>query len=169
MLQASLRTQAGSKESVAGMLLNMNRLLCGGTPTGKFATFFLARVHEPTLRLHYSNAGHNHPLLRRRDGTIQELSEGGLLLRIREPIQLAEATVDLAPGVLLLYTDGITEAADANQELYGEERLTALFRTLPFDLSASEAADRVLAAVRTHLNGVEAGDDMTLVVLRVRT
>jgi sigma-B regulation protein RsbU (phosphoserine phosphatase) len=169
MLQASLRTQAGSQESVAGMLLNMNRLLCGGAPTGKFATFFLARVHEPTLRLTYSNAGHNHPLLRRRDGTIQELSEGGLLLGIREPIQLAEASVDLAPGdVLLLYTDGISEAADAKQELYGEERLTALFRILPPDLSASETADRVLAAVRTHLNGVEAGDDMTLVVLRVR-
>src|SRR5262245_15415599 len=169
MLQASLRTQASSQESVAGMLLNMNRLLCGGAPTGKFATFFLARVHEPTLRLHSSNAGHNHPLLRRRDGTIQELTEGGLLLGIREPIQLAEGSVDLAPGdTLLLYTDGISEAADANNELYREERLTALFRTLPPDLPASETADRVLAAVRTHLNGTEVGDDMTLVVLRVR-
>ncbi len=51
MLQASLRTQAGSVNSVASMLLNMNRLLCGGAPTGKFATFFLARVDEATLRL----------------------------------------------------------------------------------------------------------------------
>lgn len=169
MLQASLRTQAGSVDSVSAMLLNMNRLLCGGEPTGKFATFFLARLDEPTLRLHYSNAGHNHPLLRRRDGTVEELTQGGLLLGIREDIRLAEASVELAAGdSLLLYTDGISEAANADNVLFGEERLTALFRGLPTDLSAADTASHVLAAVRAHLDGVEAGDDMTLVVLRVR-
>lgn len=169
MLQASLRTQAGSVDSVAAMLLNMNRLLCGGAPTGKFATFFLARVDESTLRLHYANAGHNYPLLRRRDGSVQELGEGGLLLGIQEDIRLAESSAQLEPGdCLVLYTDGISEAANERNELYGEQRLTGFLATLPSDLSASEVADRTLAEVRAHLDGVEPGDDMTLVVLRVR-
>ncbi len=169
MLQASLRTQAGSVASVAAMLVNMNRLLCGGAPTGKFATFFLARVEESTLRLHYSNAGHNYPLLRRRDGSIEELKEGGLLLGIRADLQLAEASVQLAAGdSVLLYTDGISEAADADNTLFGEERLTHLLQGLPPGLPATETAERILAGVRAHLDGVEPGDDMTLVVLRVR-
>ena len=169
MLQASLRTQAGAVDSVARMLLNMNRLLCGGAPTGKFATFFLARVDESTLVLHYSNAGHNYPLLRREDGSVQELGEGGLLLGIQEDIRLGESSVQLAPGdCLVLYTDGITEAANERNELYGDQRLAAFLATLPSALTASEVADRTLAEVRTHLDGVEPGDDMTLVVLRVR-
>ncbi len=169
MLQASLRTQAGAVPGVADMLANMNRLLCGGAPTGKFATFFLARVDEATLRLDYANAGHNYPLLRHADGTVEELGVGGLLLGIQEEIAVAEASVTLAPGdCLVLYTDGISEAANAGQELFGEDRLARFLAGLPRDLPAVEVADRTLAEVRAHLAGVEPGDDMTLVVLRVR-
>ena len=169
MLQASLRTQAGAVDSVADMLLNMNRLLCGGAPTGKFATFFLARVDEPTLLMRYANAGHNYPLLRRADGSIQELDQGGLLLGIQEEIRLEEASVQLAPGdCVVCYTDGISEAADGRNELYGEQRLADFIAGLPPGLPAADIAERTLAEVRAHLAGVEPGDDMTLVVLRVR-
>jgi serine phosphatase RsbU (regulator of sigma subunit) len=169
MLQASLRTQAAPTGSVAEMLATMNRMLCAGTPTGKFATFFLARIEEPTLRLRYSNAGHNYPLLRHRDGSVEELAQGGLLLGIREGIGFEEAQAQLTPGdCLVLYTDGISEAANTENDLFGERRLTELVAGLPAGLSASETADRILAAVHTHLDGVVPGDDMTLVVLRVR-
>jgi stage II sporulation SpoE-like protein len=169
MLQASLRTQASLTASVAAMLVNMNRLLCGGTPTGKFATFFLARVDEPTLQLRYANAGHNYPLLRRRDGTIEEMDSGGLLLGIQEDITLNESTLQLRAGdCAVLYTDGISEAANADNDLFGERRLADLLAALPPDLPAAETAERILAGVRVHLDGVEPGDDMTLVVLRVR-
>jgi len=168
MLQASLRTQAGTVDSVAGMLLSMNRLLCGGAPTGKFATFFLARVDESTLELRYSNAGHNYPLLRRADGSVRELDQGGLLLGIQEDIHLTESSLQLSPGdCIVLYTDGITEAANGRNELFGEAKLAAFLSALPVTLSASEIADRALAEVRAHLDGVEPGDDMTLVVVRV--
>jgi len=169
MLQASLRTQAGTVDSVAGILLSMNRLLCGGAPTGKFATFFLARVDETTMRFHYANAGHNYPMLRRADGAVQELDQGGLLLGIQEDIQLSESSLQLSPGdCVVLYTDGITEAANGRNELFGEQKLARFLSALPRALSASEIADRTLAEVRAHLDGVEPGDDMTLVVLRVR-
>jgi serine phosphatase RsbU (regulator of sigma subunit) len=169
MLQASLRTQAGAVHSISDMLLNMNRLLCGGVPTGKFATFFLARVDEPSLRLDYANAGHNYPLLRRADGSVEELGEGGLLLGIQDEIRVRQCSVQLAAGdSLVLYTDGISEAANERNELYGEQRLAAFLAGLPPDLPAADVADRTLASVRAHLDGVEAGDDMTLVVLRVR-
>jgi serine phosphatase RsbU (regulator of sigma subunit) len=169
MLQASLRTQTGTVESVADMLASMNRLLCGGAPTGKFATFVLARFHEPTLELRYANAGHCYPILRRGDGSVQELDRGGLVLGIQEDARLEESAVQLRAGdVVLLYTDGISEAPDPGQTLYGEQRLAEFLGALPRDLAASEIADRTLAEIRRHLAGAEPEDDMTLVVLRVR-
>ena len=169
MLQASLRTQVRPDASPADMLSNMNRLLCGGAPTGKFATFFLARIDEPTLRFHYANAGHNLPLLRRRDGRVEPLGPSGLLLGIQDELGLEETSLQLEPGdCVVLYTDGISEAADGRNDLFGEERLAEVVSAMPPTLRPSEVADRIMGAVRTHLDGIEAGDDMTLVVLRVR-
>ncbi|HKQ59197.1 MAG TPA: PP2C family protein-serine/threonine phosphatase [Candidatus Eisenbacteria bacterium] len=169
MLQASLRTQAHAVPSTSDVLLNMNRLLCGGAPTGKFATFFLGRFDEPTLTLHYANAGHNLPLLRRADGSVEALEPSGLLLGIQDEIRLTDSTVQLSPGdCLVLYTDGISEAADSANDLFGEERLARVVAGLAPGLASQQVADAIMAAVRAHLNGVEAGDDMTLVVLRVR-
>ena len=83
--------------------------------------------------------------------------------------RLEEAVVQLAPGdLVVLYTDGISEAANVDNDLFGEQRLIDLVAGLPPGLPASETADRILAGVRAHLDGVEAGDDMTLLVLRVR-
>ncbi len=66
-----------------------------------------------------------------------------------------------------MYTDGISEAADGSTEQYGEERLCTFVESLPRDLTAREVTERILADVRAFLAGEEAGDDMTLMVLRV--
>jgi len=79
--------------------------------------------------LHYSNAGHNYPLLRRKDGTLEELGVGGIMLGPIEDARYDQAEVAFAPGDgLLLYSDGISEAFDAGGGQFGEERLQETWR-----------------------------------------
>jgi serine phosphatase RsbU (regulator of sigma subunit) len=169
MLQASLRTQAGAVTALADILRNINLLLYRSTETHQFATFFLARVDTDPARLTFSNAGHNWPVLLRRNGEREFLERGGTILGILEGVTYEEGEVALGPGDrVVLYTDGISEAADASGEQYGEERLIDLLETLPPDLPAPRVADRILESLRSFLDGIEPQDDMTLMVLRMK-
>jgi serine phosphatase RsbU (regulator of sigma subunit) len=168
MLQASLRTQAHLFQSTTEMIGNTNRLLCDGATPGQFATLFLARIEEDTLRLTYSNAGHNFPIVFREDGQRMMLEKGGVVLGVLDGAQFDEGELTLRSGDrVVLYTDGISEAANGSAEMYGEDRLCALVESLPRDLNAQEIIQRIVQDVRGFLNGADAGDDMTLVVLRV--
>jgi len=169
MLQASLRTQAGVTDSVAAILKNINRLAYRSTNENQFATFFLARIEEASLKLSFSNAGHNYPVVFRERGAREFLVKGGVVVGILEDAEFEEETVTLQPGDrLVFYTDGVSEAEGPTGELYGEDRLYDLITSLPKSLSAREVADRIVASVRDYLGGLEAGDDITLMVLRVR-
>jgi sigma-B regulation protein RsbU (phosphoserine phosphatase) len=168
MLQASLRTQARSVSALPEILRNINSLLYHSTGSHQFATFFLARVDGDRLSLSFSNAGHNWPVIVRRSGERVLLEKGGTILGILEGVDFEEAHVALAPGdVIVLYTDGVSEAANAAGELFGEERLYALLDRMPQGLPAREIAERLLADVRGFLDGTDPQDDITLVVLRV--
>jgi serine phosphatase RsbU (regulator of sigma subunit) len=168
MLQASLRTQAGGTASPAAMMGIINTLACQRDTTGQFATFFLASIHEPSMTLRFTNAGHNFPVLVRAGSERMLLETGGLIVGMREHVGYEEGTLVLEPGDrLVLYTDGVTEAENAAGEMYGEERLYALLDAVPAAASAEETVDRVLAGVRGFLAGTEAGDDITVMALRV--
>ncbi|MEO5616472.1 MAG: PP2C family protein-serine/threonine phosphatase [Candidatus Eisenbacteria bacterium] len=169
MLQASLRTQAGVTHSVAAILKNINQLVYRSTQENQFATFFLARIEEESLRLSFCNAGHNYPIVFRDEGAREFLVRGGVVVGILEDAQFEEETVTLRPGDrLVFYTDGVSEAANPAGELYGEDRLYDLITSMPRELSAREVTDRIVDSVNQYLAGAEAGDDITLMVLRVR-
>lgn len=168
MLQASLRTQAASIPSVAEILGNINSLVYRGTAVHQFATFFIARLESDSLRMTFCNAGHNYPVVARRNGEQLTLERGGIVLGIMEGAAYEEDAVRLQTGDrVLLYTDGITEAVDGAGEQFGEARLYELLRGLPHELSAHDVADGILDALRAFLGGEEPRDDMTLMVLRV--
>jgi serine phosphatase RsbU (regulator of sigma subunit) len=169
MLQASLRTQAGTEPSPARIVANMNRLAYRSTHTEQFATFFMARIDEGDLSLAYTNAGHNPPVVLRRGGGLQLLETGGVIVGILEEFPYVEETIRLHPGDLFFaYTDGVTEAMGPDGEFYGEERLHPLLESLPGHVSAKEAVERVLADLERYLAGRECGDDVTLVAIRLR-
>jgi sigma-B regulation protein RsbU (phosphoserine phosphatase) len=168
MLQASLRTQALSALPVSEIMANINRLVCRSAAPGQFATFFLARLEPSPMRVTCVNAGHNYPVVFRRNGDRELLVKGGLVVGMLEEAAFEEETFELRPGDrLVFYTDGVSEAERADREQFGEERLHALVQGLPPDLSAAEITERILAGVREFLAGREAGDDITLLVLRV--
>src|SRR4029077_2156557 len=98
MLQASRRTQSTSRESLSAILRNINTLLYRSTASHQFATFFLARVDGERLRLGFSNAGHNWPIVLRAGCEPEFLEKGGTPLGIIADAEFEEATVSLAPG-----------------------------------------------------------------------
>ena len=138
------------------------------TAIQQFATFFLARVDGERLELSFSNAGHNWPVLLRSGAERRFLERGGLILGIQERVEFEEERVSLLPGdLVVLYTDGISEAADAAGEQFGEERLYEALSAMPRALPAREVAERLLGTLREFLDGTEAQDDITLMVLKV--
>jgi serine phosphatase RsbU (regulator of sigma subunit) len=168
MLQASLRTQAGAVASPAAIMRTMNSLACQRTSTGQFATFFLAAIHEPTMTLRYTNGGHNFPLLLRADGSRRTLEVGGTVIGMLEEMPFEEEAIELRTGDrLVVYTDGVTEAARADQEMFGEDRLIELLEGCPRDASAEQLVKRVLDGVSEFLGEIEPGDDITVMALRV--
>jgi sigma-B regulation protein RsbU (phosphoserine phosphatase) len=168
MLQAALRTQAGTGASVSAILRNINSLLYRTTSLGQFATFFLARIDGDSMQMTFTNAGHNWPVVMRPGGQREFLERGGTILGILESLELEEATVRLEPGdVVVLYTDGISEAADEQNEQFGEERLCECIAALPAGVTARVVAEHVLEQLREFLDGAEPQDDVTLLVMRV--
>jgi hypothetical protein len=168
MLQASLRTQAGAVASPAAIMRTMNSLACQRTSTGQFATFFLAAIHEPTMTLRYTNGGHNFPLLLRADGSRRTLEVGGTVIGMLEEMPFEEEAIELKSGDrLVVYTDGVTEAARGDHEMFGEERLIALLENSPRGDSAEQLVKSVLNGVTEFLGEIEPGDDITVMALRV--
>ncbi len=171
-LQACLHGQVLHPGTVAGVVQRVNELLVRSTDAHMFATFFYGVLETATGRFVCTNAGHNPPLVLRRDGSLERLTTGGLLLGMMGDMVYQQATIDLAPGeVIVMYTDGITEAVgpgveeDDPEAMFGEERLCKVIldsRHLP----ASGIQDAILAAVADHTRGVAQSDDITLVVLR---
>jgi serine phosphatase RsbU (regulator of sigma subunit) len=168
MLQASLRTQARSIGSVSEILRNINSLVYRATAVHQFATFFIARIENDTLHMTFSNAGHNYPIVIRRGRDPLFLERGGTVLGIQDGAAYEEEGLPLHAGdLVVLYTDGISEAEDRHGQFYGDDRLCELVRGFTHDLSAREVSERILEALRGFLDGEEARDDMTLMVLRV--
>jgi len=168
MLQASLRMQLHDDRPVSEMLARINGLVYRSTEVGQFATFVLARFDDATGLLSYSNAGHNIPVVFHRDGRRRMLERGGTMVGILENCRFEEEMVPLAVGDrVVFYTDGISEAANASGEMFGEERLYATIERMPREFTSRQVADGILESVRAFLDGTEAGDDMTLLVMRV--
>lgn len=164
VLQDSL---AAGTISLAQATARINNVVHRNTGLTTFITFFWGIYDRRDGRFRYVNAGHNPPLLVR-DGAVEKLEEGGVLLGVLPDAPYAEGEVTLAPGdVLVLYTDGVTEAWSASDpdDEYGEDRLLEAVRAHR-DAPAQSVLDAVRADVRRHTGGGPLDDDLTLLVLK---
>lgn len=171
-LQASLHGQVLHPGTVAGVVERVNNLLVRSTDPHMFATFFYGLLDTATATFTCTNAGHNPPLLLRANDNFEELTTGGLLLGMLDGQLYKQDVVKLERGeVIVLYTDGITEAVGPSAEeddpeaMFGEPALREVIirnRHLP----ATGIKDAILAAVTEHTSGVAQSDDITLVVIR---
>jgi sigma-B regulation protein RsbU (phosphoserine phosphatase) len=167
-VQAALRALAPLCTSVADTTGQINDLTCANTRGGnRFITFFWGILDAQTLQFRYTNAGHNPPYLMRKNGAVEKLEEGGIILGIfKTTTPYAEGSIILLPGdVLVMYTDGISEAMDQNSEQYTEERLEAILKKSTHH-TAKEIIRQIQKDLESHTQGTPQSDDITLLVLK---
>ncbi len=166
-LQASVRGQSqGSADNVAELMTNVNRLVCEASPENRYATFFYGQFDPATRKLVYSNGGHNAPIVLR-GSEVLRLEAGGPPVGLFKFSRYTQDTAQLEPGdLLVLYTDGISEAENPAQDEWGEDALIAAARSCAAD-PPSEMLRRIMADADTFAAGAPQHDDMTIVVARV--
>lgn len=144
-----------------------NKKLCESNDTGMFVTAWMGVLDLTTGKVDFANAGHNPPLVRHGDGTFTYLrSRPGLVLAGMEGIRYRRNELMLAPGdEIYLYTDGVTEATDANEALYGEERLQVLMNRL-HGCSGEEVCRAVRQDIDLFVGTAPQFDDITMLYLK---
>jgi sigma-B regulation protein RsbU (phosphoserine phosphatase) len=165
-LQATLRGFAHTSPSPAQCVTDVNRLLAGSTDSKTFVTLFYAVYDTATRQLSYCNGGHNPPFHFRATGELVELQTGGLLCGAFEFSDYDQDTIQLEPNeTLLIFTDGVTEAANPEDEQFGEKRLENSVRN-HLGASTESLIEKVLGDVLHFQKDAPVADDITLVCLQ---
>jgi len=167
-LQASLRTTQALGASLVESSTQINRIVCGNTPSELFITFFIALIDTEKRSMKYVNAGHNPPFLVSTGGEVKMLSRGGLLLGVKEDAEYDEGEIRFDSGdILLMYTDGVCESMNCSEEEYGEKRLADLISTNK-SLPLKDLLDLIEEEVEIHHGSSEYDDDFTLLAARLK-
>jgi phosphoserine phosphatase RsbU/P len=152
--------------AVAGMVGNINEQLCHSTDTNRFATLFLALYDERTRELRYTNAGHNAPVLVRASGAVERLTAGGTVVGAFNFVEFEEERTTLSEGdLLVLFSDGITEARNHAGEEFGEQRLVEFVAARGGD-TVNNIRQAVFDEADRWSGAAEREDDQTLVILK---
>jgi serine phosphatase RsbU (regulator of sigma subunit) len=165
--QASLRTLSTSGAPLAQLVADLNRYACSNSQGGaRFTTAFLAELDPATGEISYVNAGHNVPILRRKAGSIERPEVGGIPVGVLADAAYQMGTTRLESGDwLVIFTDGVVEAVNANGEEYDEPRLVRMI-----DQAAGAAPQELLRGLLADLDifvgNTPQHDDMTCLLLK---
>jgi phosphoserine phosphatase RsbU/P len=155
--------------AVANMVESINEQLCHSTDTNRFATLFLALYDERTRELRYTNAGHNAPVLVRAGGAVERLTAGGTVVGAFNFVEFEEARTTLSAGdLLVLFSDGITEARNHAGEEFGEARLVEFVAARRRE-TVNNIRQEIFDEVDRWTGEAEREDDQTLVILKAVT
>jgi serine phosphatase RsbU (regulator of sigma subunit) len=165
-LHAAIHAQTMSNNSIVDTICAVNRYLANNIPSNRFVTLFYAELHPDSGELAFLNAGHNPPLIVHVAGTIENLGASGLPLGIKHDAEYREGRTRLGEGdVMVVYSDGVTEAANPLGEEFGAHRLHDVV-SRHADLSPAGIRDRIESAVSKFAEGAKAADDITLVIVK---
>ena len=166
-LQARVQVLFEEPTDLSALVMRLNRAISSNCPNNRFITFFIGVLDPKSGEMVYCNAGHNPPILAHRDGTVERLSSGGLIMGILPNAQYEQKTCKLEPGdVVVLFSDGVSEACQPAADIeFGEDRLAdivAEMRGLPAKAILDNLSQRLMA----WIGDAPASDDITLVVAR---
>lgn len=166
-VRASLRAYAQDIYDLNEIIARVNIALSRETLDNEFATLFYAVVDPVACQMTYCNAGHDPPLLLR-DGDIQQLEAGGMIIGVDETQQYDKGLLDMKPGdLLVLNTDGLSDALSFKGERFGRERIIKAMRDVA-DAPARDAMNHILWEMRRFVGLKRNVDDTTLVVVKVK-
>lgn len=167
MTKMLIKSRTPDDLTPAKIISRVNSELGDDNPECMFVTIFLGVVDLRTGEVAFTNAGHNPPLVRRASGVVDVIDERhGPVAGIMPGEDYGEGVISLAPGdTLLVFTDGVTEAMDVDEQLYGDERLLDVVRQCP-DSAAQTIVDLVNASVEDFASGAEQADDITMIAVQ---
>ena len=168
--QASLKTLSTAQVALPELVANMNKYACSNSQGGlRFTTAFLAEYDAARRVFYYINAGHNNPILRLSNGSIERLDIGGLPLGIQPEAKYESASVTLAPGDwLIIFTDGLVEAVNARDEEFDEPRLLAALRAGASG-TPQQLLDRLMADLDLFVGATPQHDDVTCLLVKAES
>ena len=165
-LQASLRSQALINLETNVCIENINKLLYRNTDSSKFATLFYGVLDPINHNIQYCNAGHDHPLIIRENELYAQLGATGMLLGVVEDAAYTRNTCIINPNdVIVIYTDGITEAMNEDHKEFGLERTIDVVKRRSAE-SASMILEALYEEVKAHANKFQQSDDITIMVIK---
>ena len=166
VLQGAIRSSSVSQLETA--CERINRMLCERTACERFATLFWGVFDPATGTLDYVNAGHMAPMLLRHDGSrMERLEAGGPVLGVLPAVGYSSGTVEIQDGdTVLLYSDGINEAANPSGEEFGEERISEIMSRATPGAAPGETCERIMSRVQAFSRSGAPPDDRTLMLVR---
>jgi sigma-B regulation protein RsbU (phosphoserine phosphatase) len=167
MSKLLIKSRAADDKLSSRIMTRVNSDLARDNTECMFVTVFLGIINLRTGQVTYTNAGHNAPLIKRASGEVEEVADRhGPVLGIQEHGEYGESIVVLGPGdVLLVFTDGVTEALDREENLYSDDRLVATVQAID-EINAPSVLRRVRDSVDEFALGAEQADDITIVALQ---
>jgi len=165
-VHAAIHAQVAAKTSLYEMVKSVNQYLAENTPTNRFVTLFVAVLDPQTGILQYINAGHNPPLVARLDGRVEQLESGGFPLGILPMADFEVGEINLEAGEsLVIYSDGVSEANNLQEEEFGMERLVQVV-SRNLKSSAAGMRDKIESALSAFTKTAAPNDDITLVIVK---
>lgn len=165
-MMAILRGQEIAGSMPSEVLSSSNGQMFRSSGEERFSTLFLGILDPGRNTLIYSNAGHNHPLLISPGGSLERLDSGGIVLGAIEDASYADEETAIEDGqILVVFSDGISEALDPSEREFGETTIADILADRR-EARAAEIIDTVFGAVRDHASNLPQRDDMTMVVLK---
>jgi serine phosphatase RsbU (regulator of sigma subunit) len=166
-LQASLHTLASEQRPLVELAERLNQYACGHSLEGqRFTTAVIAEYDPATRQLEYVNAGHNAPVLRRKNGSFERLVSSSLPFGIVPAHSFSSSLVRLQPGdTLVLFTDGVVEAFNSAGEEYSDLRWLNTILSFP-PLSAQDTLHRLMKSVEDFVGNTRQSDDITCLILQ---
>lgn len=157
-----IKSKAGNDKSTASILTQVNEEMARENSNYMFVTVFLGILNTATGELTYTNAGHNPTYIRRSNSSVEKLTElHGPVVAAMEGLSYTQSSVELIPGdYIFAYTDGIPEAHNTSEELFGNNRLDEFIKTNPFN-SPQTVIDKIINSVHEFENGAPKFDDLT--------
>lgn len=166
-IQAIIRSEVNNGSPIGAMLRNINQQILRVSSAEKYATLFYGELDLERGEFSYANAGHNYPILVRADGSVELLKAGGLVIGALPHTQYESSAVQLQPDdILFLFTDGLSEAIDAEEREYGEDRIRELVLRHRAD-DPQTIVDLILSDMRSHDPTYPPRDDTTIVAIKM--
>jgi len=165
-LHARVQVLAEDPGDLGPFLVRLNKATCAKCPSNRFVTFFFCVLDPASGELSYANAGHNPPILVRADGTAEMLEGGGPVLGILSIAPYSQMHAKLDHGdMLVLYSDGVTEANNAAFDEFDEERFIQVLKQHRHQ-PAMAIVEAVTRALTEFCAGAPQADDITLAVVK---